>query len=116
MNSKTVQWLIFAVAGIVMILLVKLMLEMSGAVVEMTEHVGSMSGSVTELNGHVASMARDVQSMNANMEQMNQAMQRMEGSIRGMGSAVTRGSEEFQQWNPGGVMQQMIPDTRTHAR
>ena len=116
MNSKTVQWLILAVAATVMILLVKLMLEMSGAVVEMTEHVGIMSRSVTELNGHVASLARDVKKMNVNVEHMNQTMQRMEGSIQGMGNAITRGSKEFQQWNPGGVMQQMMPDARTPAR
>ena len=44
MNTKTVQWLVLTVSGIVLILFVKIMLEMSGAVVEMTGYASSFEG------------------------------------------------------------------------
>ena len=116
MNTKIVQWLILAGSGAALILFAKIMLDMSGAVVEMTGHVGAMSRNVAELNGQVTSLVRDVNEMNANMGQMNQTMQRMDRSIQGMGYAITRGSEQFQKWNPGDAMQQMMPGTRSPAR
>jgi hypothetical protein len=47
---------------------------------------------------------------------MNQSVLRMEKSIAGMGQAFSQGSKQFQQMNPAGMMQQMLPDGGQHTR
>ena len=95
MNSKYGQTVIILGAGIMMLVLIKLMYDMSTSMSEMTRYVGSMSGDVAE--------------MKTSMGKMNESIQRIETSMRGMGQAITQGSEQFQQWNPVDMMQQSVP-------
>ena len=102
-NEKSVQVIVIVAAALVALVFVKLMYDMSTAMTEMTSYVGSLSRDVTGMKAGVDQMA-------ANVADMNQSIQRIEGSMRGMGQAITRGSDQFQQWNPAEMMRQVIPD------
>ncbi|MEA3303349.1 MAG: hypothetical protein U9Q75_08770 [Pseudomonadota bacterium] len=106
MNSKTVQVMVIAGAALVALVFVKLMYDMSANMTEMTGHIGSLARDVSEMNVSVNQMA-------ANVGHMNQSMLRIEGNMQEMGLAITRGSEQFQQfqqWTPGEMMWQVVPD------
>jgi hypothetical protein len=47
---------------------------------------------------------------------MNESMLRMEKSIHGLGQAFSQGSKQFQQMNPAGMMQQVLPDSGQRTR
>jgi uncharacterized protein YoxC len=71
----------------------------------------------TSMTGYVGALSRDVAAMNTSIDQMavnvanmNHSILQIEGSMRGMGQAITRGSDQFQQWNPADMMKQVIPD------
>jgi len=102
MNSKSLQAILFVGATIIALLFLKLMFDMSRSMSEMTGYVGSMS--------------RDVKEMNESMRIMNDSLLRMEKSVDGMGHAFSQGSEQFQQWNPGGMMQQVLPGSGKRTR
>ena len=103
MNGKSVNLIVILGAGLAALAFVKLMYDMNASMKQMTADVGSLSRDVAAISGNVDRMA-------ANMAEMNQSMQRIEGSMRGMGQAITRGSEQFQQWNPADMMKQVVPD------
>lgn len=102
MTRKSLQALLFVCAGVIALLFVKLMFDMSRSMSEMTGHVGAIS--------------LDVSEMQNSMRTMNESMLRMEKSIHGLGQAFGQGSKQFQQMNPAGMMQQMLPDGGQHTR
>ena len=102
MASKSLQALLFFSAGIIALLFVKLMFDISSSMREMTGYVGAMS--------------QDVREMQNTMHTMNDSMLRMEKSIHGLGQAFSQGSKQFQQMNPAGMMQQVLPDSGQRAR
>jgi methyl-accepting chemotaxis protein len=102
MASKSLQALVFVCAGVIALLFVKLMFDMSRSMSEMTGYVGAIS--------------QDVSEMQNSMLTMNESMQRMEKSIHGLGQAFGQGSKQFQQMNPAGMMQQVLPDGGQRTR
>jgi methyl-accepting chemotaxis protein len=78
--------------------------------------MNDMSSAMTEMTAHMATMSRDVAEIRANMGKMSDSMVRIEGSMQGMGKAITRGSEQFQQWNPADAMKQMVPGSPQRSR
>ena len=102
MASKSLQALLFVCAGVVALLFVKLMFDMSRSMSEMTGYVGAISQDVSELQNSVDSMS--------------ESMLRMEKSIHGLGQAFSQGSKQFQQMNPAGMMQQVLPDRDQRTR
>ena len=102
MTSKLLHTLLYAGAGIIALLLVKLMFDMSRSMNEMTGYVGAMS--------------QDVREIQNSMRTMNDSMQRMEKSVHGLGQAFNQGSEQFQQMNPAGMMQQVLPGSGQRTR
>ena len=102
MTSKSLQALLFVCAGVIALLFVKLMFDMSRSMSEMTGHVGAIS--------------LDVSEMQNSMRTMNESMLRMEKSIHGLGQAFSQGSKQFQQMNPAGMMQQVLPDREQRNR
>ncbi len=100
--SDGMQKLFLAGAVVMALVFVKLMYDMTRSMERMT--------------GHVATMAQDVRSMQENMRSMNGAMQRMERSINGLGRVFNQGSEQLQQMNPAGIMQQMWPGGGQRSR
>jgi methyl-accepting chemotaxis protein len=102
MASKSLQALVFVRAGVIALLFVKLMFDMSRSMSEMTGYVGAIS--------------QDVSEMQNSMLTMNESMQRMEKSIHGLGQAFGQGSKQFQQMNPAGMMQQVLPDGGQRTR
>jgi hypothetical protein len=95
MTSKLLQALLYAGAGVIALLFVKLMFDMSSSMSEMTAYVGAMS--------------QDVREIQNSMRTMNDSLLRMEKSVHGLGQAFSQGSEQFQQMNPTGMMQQVLP-------
>jgi len=95
MTNKSLQALLFVCAGVIALLFVKLMFDMSRSMSEMTGHVGAIS--------------QDVSEMQNSMHTMNESILRMENSIHGLGQAFSQGSKQFQQMNPAGMMQQVLP-------
>jgi len=89
-------------AGVIALVFVKLMFDMSNSMNEMTSHVGTMSQNVSE--------------MQHSLHIMNETMLRMEKSIHGVGQTFGQGSKQFQQMNPAGMMQQVIPGSGQQAR
>jgi len=102
MTRKSLQTLLFVGAVIIALLFVKLMFDMSRSMSEMTGYVGDLS--------------QDVREMQNSMRTMNDSMQRMEKSIHGLGQAFGQGSKQFQQMNPAGMMQQILPDSGQRTR
>jgi hypothetical protein len=102
MNVKSLQALILVAAGIVALIFVKLMFD--------------MSNSMTEMTGYIRSLSEDVSAMQNDMQVMNQSMIRMEQSIAGFGRAFTPAGQQFQQLNPADMMQQVMPGTRQPPR
>jgi hypothetical protein len=102
MASKSLQALLFVCAGVIALLFVKLMFDMSRSMSEMTGYVGSIS--------------QDVSEMQNNMHTMNESILRMEKSIHGLGQTFSQGSKQFQQMNPAGMMQQVLPDSGKRTR
>ena len=102
MASKTLQSLLFVGVGVIALLFVKLMFDMSRSMSEMTGYVGTMS--------------QDVGEMQNSMRTMNDSMLRMEKSIHGLGQAFGQGGKQFQQMNPAGMMQQVLPDGGQRTR
>ena len=102
MTRKLLQTLLYAGAGVIAILFVKLMFDMSRSMSEMTGYVGTMS--------------QDVREMQNSMRTMNDTMLRMEESIHSLGQAFNQGSEQFQQMNPAGMMQQVLPKSGQRTR
>ena len=102
MTNKSLQMLLFVGAAIIALLFVKLMFDMSRSMSEMTGYVGAMS--------------QDVGEMQKSMRTMNDSMLRMEKSIHGLGRVFNQSSEQLQQMNPAGVMQQMWPDRGQRTR
>jgi len=102
MASKSLQALLLVCAGVIALLFVKLMFDMSRSMSEMTGYVGAIS--------------QDVSEMQNSMQTMNESMLRMEKSIHGLGQAFSQGSKQFQQMNPAGMMQQVLPDRDQRTR
>ena len=102
MFSSRLQFGVLVAVLIVAAFFAKLMYDMTGSMREMTGHVATISEDVGE-------MRASVQGMSVEMAAMRAGMERMEASMRGMGRAFEQGSEQFQQWNPGGMMKQMMP-------
>ena len=102
MTSKSLQVLIFFCAGVIALLFVKLMFDMSRSMHEMTGHVGAISQGVSEMQN--------------SMQTMNESMLRMEKTIHDLGQTFSQGSKQFQQMNPAGMMQQVLPDSSQRTR
>ena len=102
MTSKSLQALLFVCAGVIALLLLKLMFDMSRSMSEMTGHVGDIS--------------QEVSGMQNSMNTMNESMLRMEKSIHSLGQSFSQGSKQFQQMNPAGMMQQVLPDREQRTR
>jgi hypothetical protein len=102
MTSKSLQVLLFVCTGVIVLLFVMLMFDMSRSMREMTGYVGDIS--------------EDVSEMQNSMLTMNESMLRMEKSIHGLGQTFSQGSKQFQQMNPAGMMQQVLPDRDQHTR
>jgi len=102
MTSKSLQTLLFVGAVIIALLFVKLMFDISKSMSEMTGYVGDLS--------------QDVREMQNSMRTMNDSMLRMEKSIHSLGQAFNQGSKQFQQMNPAGIMQQVLPDSGQRTR
>jgi DNA anti-recombination protein RmuC len=102
MTSKSSQTLLILAIGVIALLFLKLMFDMSKSMSEMTEHVGAIS--------------QDVSEMQDSVNNMNESMQRMEKSIHGLGQTFSQGSQQLKQMNPAGMMQQMVPDGGQRTR
>ena len=102
MTNKSLQALLFVSAGVITLLFVKLMFDMSKSMSEMTGYVGAIS--------------QDVSEMQNSMNTMNESMLRMEKSIHGLGQAFSQGSKQLRQMNPAGMMQQVLPDSGQRTR
>jgi hypothetical protein len=102
MTSKLLQTMFYAGAGIIALLFVKLMFDMSRSMSEMTGYVGTMSQDVREIQNSIRTM--------------NDSLLRMEKSVHGLGQAFNQGSKQFQQMNPAGMMQQVLPDGGQRTR
>lgn len=102
MVSKSLQAFIFICAGILALLFVKLMFD--------------MSRSMTEMTAYISNISQDVSEMQNDMHIMNESILRMEKSIHGLGQAFSQGTQQFQQMNPAGMMQQVMPDRGQRAR
>ena len=102
MASKSSQVSLFVCAGVIALLFLKLMFDMSRSMSEMTGHVGAISQDVSELQN--------------SMDSMNESMLRMEQSIHGLGQTFSQGSKQFQQMNPSGMMQQVLPGSDQRTR
>ncbi len=76
--------------GIIALVFMKLMYDMTTNMARMTDYVGSLS--------------EDVSAMRTSMETMSVSMQRMDRNIQAMGGAVKKGSETFKQWDPTQMM------------
>ena len=95
MTSKSLQVSLFVCAVIIALLFLKLMFD--------------MNSSMNEMAGHVGAISQDVSEMQNSMDSMNESMLRMEQSIHGLGQTFSQGSKQFQQMNPAGMMQQVLP-------
>lgn len=102
MNSKSLQTLLLACAAVIALLFLKLMFDMSRSMSEMTGYVGTMS--------------QDVREMQHSIRTMNDSMLRMEQTIQVLGQAFSQGSKQFQQMNPAGIMQQVLPGGSQRTR
>jgi len=102
MASKSLQALLFVSAGIIALLFIKLMFDMSSSMREMTGYVGAIS--------------QDVSEMQNSMHTMNESLLRMEKSIHGLGQTFGQGSKQFQKMNPAGMMQQVLPGKEQRTR
>ena len=71
---------------------------------------------MSEMTRHVGAISQDVSEMKNSMHTMNESMLRMEKSIHGLGQAFSQGSKQFQQMNPSGMMQQVLPDREQRTR
>ena len=71
---------------------------------------------MSEMTGYVGAMSEDVREMQNSMRTMNDSILRMEKSIHGLGQAFGQGSKQFQQMNPAGMMQQVLPDSGQRTR
>ncbi|MEN8177885.1 MAG: hypothetical protein ABFS39_04630 [Pseudomonadota bacterium] len=96
--KKSGQTIMLICAGIVALVFVKLMYDMSTNMVRMTDHVGSLAKDVSAMNVSMNGIAED-------MAQMRESMQRMDANIQEMGNAVKQGGKVFQQWDPARMMQ-----------
>lgn len=101
-TNKPIQAILFVGATIIALLFLKLMFDISRSMHEMT--------------GYMETMSQDVRDMNVSMRSMNDSMMRMEKSIDGMGQAFSQGGEQFKQWNPAGMMQQVLPGSNQRGR
>ena len=97
MTEKPLQTLLILGAVVFALLFAKLMFDMSSSMSEMTGYVGAMS--------------EDVREMQNSMRTMNDSMLRMEQSNHGLGQTFNQGSKQFQQMNPAGMMQQVLPES-----
>ena len=95
MAEKPLQALILIAVGIIALLFVKLMFD--------------MSRSMSEMTGYVEAISQDVSEMQKNMHTMNESLRSMEQSVQGFGQPFNNGSQQFQQMNPPGMMRQMVP-------
>ena len=102
MASKSLQVSLFVFAGRIALLFLKRMFDMSRSMSEMTGHVGAIS--------------QDVSEMQNSMDSMKESMLRMEQSIHGLGQTFSQGSKQFQQMNPTGMMQQVLPGSGQRTR
>ncbi len=102
MTNKSLQTLLFFGAVVIALLFAKLMFDISRSMREMTAYVGDISG--------------DVREMQNSMRTMNDSILRMEQSIHGLGQTFNQGSKQFQQMNPAGMMQQVLPDREQRTR
>ena len=71
---------------------------------------------MSEMTRHVGAISQDVSEMKNSMHTMNESMLRMDKSIHGLGQAFSQGSKQFQQMNPSGMMQQVLPDREQRTR
>ena len=71
---------------------------------------------MSEMTAYVGTISRDVSEMQSSIHTMNESMLRMEKSIYGLGQAFSQGSKQFQQMDPSGIMQQMLPDRSQRTR
>ena len=102
MASKSLQVSLFVCAVVIALLFLKLMFD--------------MNSSMSEMAGHVGAISQDVSEMQNSMDSMNESMLRMEQSIHGLGQAFGQGSKQFQQMNPAGMMQQVLPGSDQRTR
>ena len=102
MASKSLQALLFVCVGVIALIFLALMFNMSRSMSEMTNYVGAIS--------------QDVSEMQNSIHTMNESMMRMEQSIHGLGQAFSQGSKQFQQMNPAGMMQQVLPGSGQRTR
>ena len=71
---------------------------------------------MSEMTGYVGAMSQDVSEMQNTMRTMNDSILRMEKSIHSLGQAFSQGSKQFQQMNPAGIMQQVLPGSGQRTR
>lgn len=90
MNSKLGTAAVLLVGGVLSLVFVKLMYDMTTNMQRMTDYVGAMS--------------QDVSVMRANMESMTGSIKSMDINIQSMGGAVKKGSETFNNWNPTQIL------------
>lgn len=97
MQSNASKVLLLLAAGIIGLVFVKLMYDMSSNMTRMTDYVGSLSRDVSVMQASIEGMSSD-------MKQMRESIQRMETHVQSMGSAVEQGGKVFQQWDPTKMM------------
>ncbi len=71
---------------------------------------------MSEMTEYVGAISQDVSEMQNSMHTMHESMLRMEKSIHGLGQAFSQGGKQFQQMNPAGMMQQVLPDKDQRTR
>jgi len=71
---------------------------------------------MSEMTAYISAISKDVSEMQNNMYTMNESIRSMEKSIHGLGQAFSQGSKQFQQMNPAGMMQQVLPERDQRTR
>ena len=71
---------------------------------------------MSEMTAYVGAISQDVSEMQNSIHTMNESIMRMEQSIHGLGQAFSQGSKQFQQMNPAGMMQQVLPGSGQRTR
>ena len=116
MTKKPLQVLSVLGATAIALLFAKLMFDMSRSMSEMTVYVENMSRSVAILSHAVGDMSLVFKALRVSMRTMNDSILRMDRSISSLGQPFSQGTEQLQQWNPAGMMRQMIPGSGESTR
>jgi len=102
-------------AGAAFLYMVKLMHDMTAHMGAMTSHVASMAQDMRTMRADMGTLARDVSEIAAQVHTlpaMAEDMRHMREGMEQLSGVVGHGTEQMEQLNPMGVIQQMMPGSR----